>query len=129
VEGTKAVRLRESEVLSTIVGIIGIAAIFGGVLSPPEDSSIGVEDGLGPLLGLLLIASPYLFFILWVRRWGVALVVGAAILLATTLILVIVLNDEHSTAALGLLWLPVVLYPLALIGRALSPRETAHGEA
>jgi hypothetical protein len=102
---------------------MGIAGIYAGMLFPPAESSVGIgfQDGWGlGLSGIFLVAvlsiPPYLLYMLWVRRWTVALGTGIAMFIATGLILESIWHDEHSTAALGLFWFPIALFPLVLVG-------------
>jgi hypothetical protein len=115
--------------LSLILGSVGFIGMYLGTLIPPPVSHVGIgfhegwEIGVGGVVMVGALASPYLAYIWWVRRrWSVAVGVAAVMYVATVVIFDSVWNDNHSTAALGLFWFPIVLYPLAVAGRLIDGR-------
>jgi len=80
------------------------------------------------LVAAVVWAGPFWVYARMVRTRAISLCGGAALLAATTALLVVLFRDTHSTAGIGIATIPMFLYPLTAgalaIDRLLFARHT-----
>ena len=124
---SKVARPSFPSILSAVVAAGGSAVVLVFFLFVDLGGTIEGTAGPAALVVTAIWAGP-----LWIYARGVrttaASVAGGAVLLATTVaFLVSVFRDTHSTAAIGLVTVPALTYPLAVavlaVDRLLSARR------
>lgn len=105
--------LRRTLQVTLLVAYVSLVSTWLWLGEGPSIQPLG-EGGLSSAVGMILWWSLPALTLFFLQTWAGSLFTGIALLLASSIALTSTYSNVHSTAGIGLLFLPTVLWLIAL---------------